>query len=152
KVMLEGWDREWKDMGNRRQAFYTNLPPRTYRFRVIASNNSGVWNETGAALEFSVAAAWYQTLWFRVAMFGTALGLVAALYQMRLRRLAWQFNVRLDERVNERTRVARDLHDTLLQSFHAVVLRMQAVTYLPPADVKPALERVIDDAGHAILE
>ena len=76
----------------------------------------------------------------------------SALYQLRLRRLAWQFNMRLEERVNERTRVARDLHDTLLQSFHAVVLRLQAVTFLPPAEARQALENVIDDAGHAIVE
>jgi signal transduction histidine kinase len=62
---------------------------------------------------------------------GAALGLALALYQLRLRRVAWHFNMRLEERVNERTRVARDLHDTLLQSFHAVVLRLQAVTFLP---------------------
>ena len=152
KIKLEGWDREWRDMGNRRQAFYNNLPPRNYRFRVIASNNSGVWNEAGAALEFSVAPAYYQTLWFRLTMVAAALGFLAALYQLRLRRLAWQFNMRLEERVNERTRVARDLHDTLLQSFHAVVLRLQAVTFLPPAEARQALENVIDDAGHAIVE
>jgi hypothetical protein len=60
KIKLEGWDREWQDMGTRRQAFYNNLPPRSYRFRVTASNNSGVWNEAGAALDFSVAPAYYK--------------------------------------------------------------------------------------------
>jgi signal transduction histidine kinase len=152
KVKLEGWDREWHDMGNRRQAFYNNLPPRNYRFRVIASNNSGVWNEEGVALDFSVAPAYYQTAWFALAMVAAALGLVVGLYRLRLRRLAWQFSMRLEERVNERTRVARDLHDTLLQSFHAVVLRLQAVTFLPAAETKQALEKVIDDAGQAIVE
>src|SRR5262249_31289374 len=62
----EGWDRDWQDAGNRRQAFYNNLPPRTYRFRVTACNNSGVWNEAGTFLDFSVAPAYYQTAWFRV--------------------------------------------------------------------------------------
>ena len=74
QLKLEGWDRDWQDMGNRRQAFYNNLPPRNYRFRVIASNNSGVWNEAGAALDFSVAPAYYQTLWFRLTMVAAALG------------------------------------------------------------------------------
>src|SRR6185295_14973859 len=152
KIRLEGWDRDWQDVGNRRQAFYNNLPPRSYRFRVIASNNSGVWNEAGAALDFSVAPAYYQTPWFRVTTVAAALGLIVALYQLRLRRLAWHFNIRLEERVNERTRVARDLHDTLLQSFHAVVLRLQAVTFLPSTEARQALENVIDDAGQAIVE
>jgi signal transduction histidine kinase/ligand-binding sensor domain-containing protein len=152
KVKLEGWDSDWRDMGNRRQAFYNNLPPRHYRFRVIASNNNGVWNEEGATLELSVAPAYYQTVWFALTMAVATIVFLAALYQLRLRRLAWQFNMRLEERVNERTRVARDLHDTLLQSFHAVVLRLQAVTFLPPAEGRQALEKVIDDAGHAIVE
>src|SRR5262249_32571838 len=65
RYALEGFDRDWQDAGTRRQAFYTNLPPGSYRFRVRASNNSGVWNETGASLTFSIAAAYYQTVWFR---------------------------------------------------------------------------------------
>jgi signal transduction histidine kinase len=155
KIKLEGWDREWQDVGNRRQAFYNNLPPRSYRFRVVASNNSGVWNEAGTALEFSVAPAFYQTLWFRLTMVAASVGFLAALYQLRLRRLAWQFNMRLEERVNERTRVARDLHDTLLQSFHAVLLRFRAVTYLlpdRPEDARQTLDSVIDEATEAIVD
>ena len=65
RYKLEGYDNDWQEAGNRRQAFYTNLPPRSYRFRVIAANNSGVWNEQGDVLEFSVAPAYYQTAWFR---------------------------------------------------------------------------------------
>src|SRR5262249_30049499 len=67
RYKLEGWDRDWQDAGTRGQAFYSNLPPRDYRFRVIACNNSGVWNEAGASLDFSVAPAYYQTAWFRLA-------------------------------------------------------------------------------------
>src|SRR5262249_13732450 len=68
RYMLDGYDRDWQDAGNRRQAFYTNLPPRSYRFRVMASNNSGVWNEIGDAVEFSVAPAYYQTTWFQASL------------------------------------------------------------------------------------
>jgi signal transduction histidine kinase/ligand-binding sensor domain-containing protein len=155
RIMLEGKDDDWKDVGNRHQAFYADLPPRMYRFRVIAANNSGVWNETGAVLEFSVAPAYYQTLWFRLTLVAAAIGLLAVLYQLRLRRLAWQFNTRLEERVNERTRVARDLHDTLLQSFHAVLLRFRAATYLlpdRPEDAKRTFDSVIDEASAAVVE
>jgi len=88
RYKLEGWDRDWQNVGNRRQAFYNNLPPRNYRFRVMASNNSGVWNETGASLDISIAAAYYQTTWFRLSCVTAFLGLLWGLYQLRLRRLA----------------------------------------------------------------
>jgi hypothetical protein len=109
RYKLEGWDRDWQEAGNRRQAFYTNLSPRNYRFRVRACNNSGVWNEAGAFLEFSVAPAYYQTTWFRL-LCGVAFpALVGALYRLRLRQVARQFNMRLEEHVGERPRIVREL-------------------------------------------
>jgi signal transduction histidine kinase/ligand-binding sensor domain-containing protein len=154
RYKLEGWDRDWQDVGTRRQAFYSNLPPRNYRFRVMACNNSGVWNEAGAFLDFSVAPAYYQTIWFRSLCVIAFLALLAFLYEYRLRQLARQFNMRLEERVNERTRIARDLHDTLLQSFQGVLLKFHAVTYLLTnnPDAEKALEAVIDQARQAIVE
>src|SRR5262249_24418492 len=65
RYKLEGWDQDWQEAGTRRQAFYNNLPPRSYTFRVMSCNNSGVWNEAGASLDFFVAPAFYQTWWFR---------------------------------------------------------------------------------------
>ncbi|HZD47607.1 MAG TPA: two-component regulator propeller domain-containing protein, partial [Silvibacterium sp.] len=153
RYKLEGFDRDWQAAGNRRQAFYTNLSPRNYRFRVIACNNSGVWNETGAALDFSIAPAWYQTTWFYVSCLAAFLALLWALYQVRVRQLAWQFNMRLEERVSERTRIARDLHDTLLQSFHGLLLRFQTVSLLLPDGLpKQRLDSAIDQAAEAITE
>ena len=87
RFKLEGYDRDWITAVNELQVEYTNLPPRKYRFRVIASNNSGVWNETGDTLDFSIAPAYYQTNWFRAllaAMFGA---LLWAGYQFRVQRL-----------------------------------------------------------------
>ena len=133
RVKLEGRDADWQDVGNRRQAFYADLAPGAYRFRVAASNNSGVWNEAGAFLDFSIAPAYYQTTWFRVASVVTVLALLWAWYQLHLRQLAHDFNLRLDERVNERTRIARELHDTLLQSFQGLMLRFQSARDLLPA-------------------
>src|SRR5208283_1086092 len=160
KYLLEGQDQDWKEVVNDRQAQYTNLPPRHYRFRVIASNNSGVWNEEGAALDFVIPPAWYQTNWFRALCVAAFLALLWALYQLRLRQLARQFNMRLAERVGERTRIARDLHDTLLQSFHGVMLHFQTgINQLPehPAEARTAearktLEKVMHQAKHAIVE
>jgi signal transduction histidine kinase/ligand-binding sensor domain-containing protein len=153
RVKLEGWDRDWQDVGTRRQAFYSNLPPRSYRFRVMASNNNGVWNEVGASLDFSVAPAYYQTTWFRLSVVGAFLLLLTAAYQMRVRHVARAFNMRLEERVHERTRIARELHDTLLQSFHGLLFRFQAATNrLPDSDVKRQFETAIDQAAQAITE
>ena len=152
---LEGYDRDWQDAGTRRQAFYGNLPPRNYTFRVKACNNSGVWNEAGTFLDFSIAPAYYQTTWFRVSCMAAFLFLLWVLYRLRLRRLAYQFNVRLEERVNERTRIARDLHDTLLQSFQGLMLHFQTgIDLLPgrPTEARKTLETAIDRADHAIAE
>src|SRR6185369_15405513 len=85
RYRLDGYDRDWQDVGTRRQAFYSNLTPRTYRFRVTASNNSGVWNETGAAIELSIAPAYYQTTWFLALSVGMVVGLVWTAHRLRLR-------------------------------------------------------------------
>ena len=155
RYKLEGYERDWQDVGTRRQAFYNNLPPRNYRFRVIASNNSGVWNETGASLDFAIAPAYYQTMWFQALIAMAGLTLLWAAYQYRVRRIAHEFDLRLDERINERTRVARELHDTLLQTFHGVLFRFQAaVNMLPerPDEAKEKFESAIDRAAQAITE
>ena len=155
RVKLEGRDRDWQDVGDRRQAFYADLSPGRYRFLVAASNNSGVWNETGASLDFSVAPAYYQTIWFRAASVVTVLALFWTLYQLRLRQVAHDFNLRLDERVNERTRIAQELHDTLLQSFQGLILRFQrARELLPahPAKAVEALDGALDRADQALAE
>ena len=96
RYKLEGYDNDWQEAGNRRQAFYTNLPPRNYRFRVMASNNSGVWNEEGAFLDFSIAPAFYQTTWFRVLVGAFLLSLLVAAYRLRLQQLRRQEKKILD--------------------------------------------------------
>jgi signal transduction histidine kinase/ligand-binding sensor domain-containing protein len=116
RYKLEGRDRDWQDAGTRRQALNANLPPGDYRFRVIACNNSGVWNEEGAALGFNVAPAWYQTRLFRALCAIGAVTVPWALYRLRLRQIEVAIGARFDERLAERTRLARDLHDTLLQT------------------------------------
>jgi signal transduction histidine kinase/ligand-binding sensor domain-containing protein len=155
RYKLDGVDPDWRDVGQRRQAFYTDLPPRQYRFRVAAANNSGVWNEAGAFLDFSIAPAYYQTTWFRAAAGVTLVALLWALHQLRLRQVAHEFNLRLDERVTERTRIARELHDTLLQSFQGLMLRFQGARDLLPADPAQAVEALdgaLERADQAIVE
>ena len=155
RFKLEGQDKDWREVVNARQVQYSNLTPGNYRFRVIASNNSGLWNEQGAALDFSIAPAYWQTNWFRALCVAVFLLLLWALYQLRVRQVAQAFNARLEERVAERTRIARDLHDTLLQSFQGLLLRFQTVRELlrmRPAEAEKILESAIDQTAQAITE
>jgi len=151
---LEGWDRDWQDAGTRRHALYSNLPPRSYRFRVMACNNSGVWNEAGAFLAFSIAPAYYQTAWFRLSCVAALLALLYALYQLRMYQQARQFNVRLEERVAERTRIARELHDTMLQSFQGLMMKFYSLTYIRdlPAEARERLKVFLEQGQQAINE
>src|SRR5467141_334001 len=116
RYFLDGFDRSWSEPTAAREAVYTNLSPGSYRFRVMASNSYGQWNDSEAAISLEVDPAHWQTWWFCASCVAAFLALLWALYQLRLRQVAWQFNIRLEERVSERTRMARDLHDTFLQT------------------------------------
>lgn len=116
RYKLEGVDEDWQDGGARREAFYNSLHPGKYRFRLIASNNDGIWNDEGATLDFSIAPAWYQTNRFRVMCLAAGLFAVWSLYRLRVRQIASGISARFDERLAERTRLARELHDTFLQT------------------------------------
>jgi signal transduction histidine kinase/ligand-binding sensor domain-containing protein len=154
RYRLAGLDDHWQDAGNRREAFYTNIPPGVYAFDVQASNDSGVWNTEGARLAFSITPHFTQTNWFAGLI---ALGIAALLFVFYLRRVrlaADRVRVRLEERHLERERIARELHDTLLQSVHGLVLRFQAVANRLGADdpVRTALESALDRADGVIAE
>ena len=155
KYKLEGQDSDWREVVNDRQVQYSNLAPGHYRFRVKASNNSGVWNEEGTFLDFSVDPAYWQTDWFRALCAIFVLALLWAAYQGRLRQVHHQFEMTLEARVSERTRIARDLHDTLLQSFHGVLLRLQTVSQLMrerPMEAQEKMDSTIDEVAEAITE
>ena len=154
RYKLEGYDSDWQDVGNRRQAFYTNLPPRNYRFRVMACNNSGVWNEVGTYLDITIAPAYYQTTWFRILLGVLFLTVLGAIYQLRLRQVARQVRGRMEERLDERERIARDLHDTLLQSVQGLILKFHAIAIQMPAGSagREALEKTLDHADDVLTE
>ena len=155
KYRLDGQDTNWREVVNERQVQYSNLRPGTYRFHVIAANNSGVWNEQGDLLEFSIAPAYYQTAWFSALCAAGALGLLWAGYRVRVRQLHHRFEMALEARVSERTRIARELHDTLLQSFHGLLLRFQTVSHVwaeRPELAKEKLDSAINAAASAITE
>jgi signal transduction histidine kinase len=153
RYKLEGMDAGWQNVGSRRQAFYNNLPPGKYQFVVSASNGDNLWNEAGDTLRFSIPPMFYQTYGFRSLGVMLFLAAVFGLYQLRMRRLAHQYALRLEERVSERTRIARELHDTLLQNFHGLLLRLQgAYNHLPsrPEEARKALGVALDRGAEAI--
>ncbi|HEX5751800.1 MAG TPA: two-component regulator propeller domain-containing protein [Archangium sp.] len=154
RYRLEGVDEHWQDVGTRRTAYYGNLAPGRYRFQVIASNNDGVWNERGASLELVVPPAFHQTWWFRALCGMTGLLLLWLLYLLRLRQLTAKMRGRLEERHAERERIARELHDTLLQSVQGLVLRLQAVAeQLPEHEpARQAMEKALDRADEVLAE
>jgi signal transduction histidine kinase len=155
RYRLDGFDHDWSEPVAERQAVFTNLGPGTYRFRVIASNSEGVWNSAEAVIPFRIAPAWPQMPVFWAAIGMLAAGGIWGGYRLRVRQLARQLDVRFDERLAERSRIARELHDTLLQNFQGALLRFGAVTYmLPdrPAEARASLENAIDQARHAIVE
>src|SRR5258706_2495676 len=119
---LSGVDDDWQDGGARRQAFYTNLGPGAYRFQVTAANEDGVLNTTDATMDFVIAPAWYQTAWFRALCVLAALAALGLLVHLRIRQMRAQIQGRLQERLLERERIARELHDTLIQGFQGLVL------------------------------
>jgi len=155
RVKLEGQDEGWRELVNQRHVHYSNLPPKQYRLRILACNNDGVWNEQGALLDFSIAPTFYQRTSFRVLCAVAFMALLFAAYQLRVRQLARQFNRTLEARVSERTRIARDLHDTLLQSFQGLLLRFQSVSNVLPAnpnEAKQRLDNALERAADAITE
>lgn len=154
RYRLEGADRHWQDAGQRRAAYYSNLGPGDYRFRVLASNYDNTWAAEATTLDFSIAPTMVQTWWFRGLC---ALMLLAACwigYRLRIRHLAREVALRLEERTNERERIARELHDTLLQSVQGLILHVHAASLRLPAP-EPArvmIEKALQQADDVLLE
>lgn len=134
RYRLEGLNQGWVDAGVRRQAFFTNLAPGHYAFEVLACNNDGVWTSTPAMWRFVLLPAYYQTLWFKAAVWAIIIILLWLLYLYRLKELTEEIHSRLNVRQRERDRIARELHDTLLQGFQGLVLRFQAILNRIPED------------------
>jgi len=154
RYKLEGFDREWVDPGLRRQAFYTNLPPGRYTFRVIAANNDGVWNRAGATLDFEIPPTFMQSIWFPILCVVVAAMLLLALYRLRIAQVGARIRARLEERTEERERIARELHDTLLQGVQGLILRFQAVAdrIAPDDHSKSQLDAALTAADDVVAD
>jgi signal transduction histidine kinase len=117
RYKLEGYDPEWSSPVASREATYTNLSPGHYEFRVMASNNDGLWNMTGDSLAIYIPPAFYRALWFKVLIAASVAALLWTLYVLRLKQATAHVQERLLAQMEERERIARELHDTLLQGF-----------------------------------
>ncbi len=154
RYRLDGVDSDWQNPGARRQAFYTNLAPGKYLFRVMAANEDGVWNEQEAQLAFRIQPTLAQSSWFQALMVLALLLLLYWLYQLRLQQVTRQLRKRLEDRIDERERIARALHDTFLQSVQGLMLRFQTLLKrLPPdSEAHRLAEKILDQADQVLIE
>lgn len=138
---LEGFDKHWIDAGTRRAAYYTNLPPGKYLFRVLARNNDGFWNAQAADFAFDLLPRFYQTNWFRalIALFLSAFAY--ALYRWRMHHVRTELNAVMAER----NRIAREIHDTLAQGFVGISVQLELVRRLMSTS-REAAEQVLRQA------
>ncbi|RRN63965.1 hypothetical protein EIK80_14480 [Caulobacter sp. 602-1] len=154
RYRLEGFDKDWIDPGPRRQAFYTNLKPGKYRFQVIAASNEGVWNREGATVAIEIPPTFLQSPWFIALCVLAAATLLWLFYRLRLAQMEQRIHVGHEARLSERERIARELHDTLLQSVQGLVLRFQSVANKMPPDTRSRelLESALKRADDVIID
>jgi signal transduction histidine kinase/ligand-binding sensor domain-containing protein len=154
KYKLKGWDKDWQDVGNRRTAYYGRLAPGQYRFQVRASNNDGVWNNEGVSLAIVALPAFYQTWWFKLLCLAVAGLLLWLAYRARFLYMERSVRERLEVQHAERERIAREIHDTLLQGVQGLALRIQSVANQIPREqhVRRALEGELDRVDMVVTE
>ncbi|MCP1364193.1 histidine kinase, partial [Halomonas sp. BBD48] len=154
RYRLDGFDRGWHHAGPQRQAIYTGLAPGDYRFRVVALNQDGIASQDEATLNFSVPQVFYLKPPFLLAAGLLLAVLLWRLYRASMRRSAEQLRARLEERHAERERIARELHDTLLQGVQGLMLRFQAVAQTIPEDApaRVKMDQTLDRADQVLSE
>lgn len=145
---------DWIDAGERRDVLYEALPPGDHVFEVMASDREGRWSETPTQLRFVLPPRFHQTIWFQALLGLAALALLACIYAVRMRQVAERTRRETTTRLHERMRIARDLHDTLLQSVQALHMQVQAIAARVPEDdpMRTRIDTVLDRAGDSIRE
>ncbi|MCI0415763.1 histidine kinase [bacterium] len=138
RYILEGFDNAWIEAGTRRTAYYTNIPPGQYTFRVTASNNDGLWNISGASISFYLQPHFYETIWFYFLCFMSAVALFIAIHRLRIRHIRSKLFAVLEER----GRISRDFHDTVAQDLTAISLHLKTVSETIPMDPEIAKKHV----------
>jgi signal transduction histidine kinase/ligand-binding sensor domain-containing protein len=159
RYRLDNFDHDWSEPTAAHEAVYTNLAPGAYTFRVMASNSEGVWNGGEATIGFGIEPVFWQTWWFRVSAIALAALTILSLYRLRLHQMTRQLQLRFDERLAERTRIAQELHDTLLQGFVSASMQLHVATDRLPEDspakaslgrVLQLMRQVIDEGRNAV--
>ena len=148
RYMLEGFDHQWTEAGPRRSAYYTNIPPGHYTFRVQAANNDGLWNTAGASLPFQLRPHFYQTIWFYLLLLAFAAALVFLAFRLRLLRAEREFRAVLAER----NRIAREVHDTLAQGYVGVSVQLEVLSELLRHNKNEAAVRHLDTTRQHVRE
>jgi signal transduction histidine kinase/ligand-binding sensor domain-containing protein len=154
RYQLVGEDAGWISPGTRRRAYYTNLAPGTYRFNVTASNNENVWNTRGASLSITIPPRFYQAWWFHSLEVLFVIALIGLAYVLRVRKISQTIRLQTTARHEERERIARELHDTLLQAISGIVLKFQAIAKaIPDTDpLKKDIDGTLKMAADFIVE
>ncbi|WP_439448477.1 sensor histidine kinase [Stenotrophomonas sp. ATs4] len=154
RYRLSGVDDGWQDAGSSTRAYYTNLAPGNYRFEVEAANEDGIWSTSPASRSFRIAPTFMQTVWFKLLCAAAILALLMMAVRIRSGQLAALFRARLQERNGERERIARDLHDTLLQGSQGLILRLHAISQSAqtPEPVRNQLESAMQLAERNLAE
>jgi signal transduction histidine kinase/ligand-binding sensor domain-containing protein len=154
RYKLDGYDQGWSDIVASRQAIYSHLSPGSYRFHIIASSREGLWNGPETVVPFMVEPAFWQTQWFRALCVAVCALVIVGLFRLRMYHLTRQLSVRFQERLAERTRIAQELHDTLLQGFVSASMQLDVAEDQLPDDspAKPLLRRVLQLMGRVTEE
>lgn len=155
RYKLDGYDEDWVDAGPSRQALYSYLKPKKYQFQVIACNDDGVWNEKGDSIEFAILPAFYETAWFPVFCVVPAALAVWGIFRLRLARATARMKQQLEGQIKERKRIAQELHDTLLQGFTGIGLKLDAITGKLPeslGETKEQLRKILDQSDQYLTE
>ncbi len=145
RYRLEGFDQDWSDASSVREAVYTRLEPGKYRFRLMATDSDGAWNGAEFSFPFTIKPAFWQTVWFRACSCLLLLMVARWIYLIRMQQIAKSMNLRFEERLAERMRIAQDLHDTLLQGFLSASMQLDVASDFVPSEsaASPMLARVL---------
>lgn len=151
---LDEFDQRWTDATTAREAIYTNLEPGHYQFHVIASNSEGVWNSAEATIPFEIEPTVWKSWWFQLTSILLIASAVLLFFRLRILRITRQMKLRFEERLAERTRIAQELHDTLLQGVISASMQLHVVNDQIPADssAKPGLNRILGLMGRVTEE